>query len=175
MLLAQVGIAIGLFQLAASDPAASMHRIVVWDLFLTFFAATQDIAMDAWRIESAPVAMQGAMAAAYQFGYRVALIAGSAGALTLAQAYNWHVSYIGIALLASVGLVTTLCVREPEAPASRAGRGARDARGGVARAARPLAKVPAGRGRVVHRRGRLPASWISSRATAAGSRSSPWL
>jgi PAT family beta-lactamase induction signal transducer AmpG len=119
MLLAQVGIAIGLFQLAKSAPTASMHRIIVWDLFLTFFAATQDIAMDAWRIESAPIAMQGAMAAAYQLGYRVALIAGSAGALTLAQAYDWHVSYLGIALLASVGLVTTFCVREPEATASR--------------------------------------------------------
>ena len=58
-----------------------MRRIVIWDLFLTFFAATQDIAMDAWRIESAPISMQGAMAAAYQVGYRIALIAGSAGAL----------------------------------------------------------------------------------------------
>jgi MFS transporter, PAT family, beta-lactamase induction signal transducer AmpG len=119
LLLAQVGIAIGLFQLAASAPAAGMRRIVVWDLFLTFFAATQDIAMDAWRIESAPVSRQGVMAAAYQVGYRIALIAGSAGALTLAQAYNWHMSYLGIALLASVGLVTTLCVREPQVPASR--------------------------------------------------------
>ena len=120
LLLAQAGIAIGLFQLAASEPTAGMHRIVIWDLFLTFFAATQDIALDAWRIESAPIAQQGAMAAAYQVGYRIALIAGSAGALTLAQAYNWHVSYAGVALLASVGLVTTLCVREPEVPNSRA-------------------------------------------------------
>lgn len=119
LLLAQAGIAVGLFQLAASEPAAGMRRIVTWDLFLTFFAATQDIALDAWRIESAPISMQGAMAAVYQVGYRVALIAGSAGALTLAQAYNWHASYLGIALLASVGLVTTLCVREPEVPAAR--------------------------------------------------------
>jgi PAT family beta-lactamase induction signal transducer AmpG len=119
LLLAQAGIAIGLFQLAASEPAAGMRRIVVWDLFLTFFAATQDIAMDAWRIESAPISMQGAMAAAYQVGYRIALIAGSAGALTLAQAYNWHVSYLGVALLTSIGLVTTCCIREPEVSAAR--------------------------------------------------------
>jgi MFS transporter, PAT family, beta-lactamase induction signal transducer AmpG len=119
LLLAQVGIAIGLFQLAASEPAAGMRRVVVWDLFLTFFAATQDIALDAWRIESAPISMQGAMAASYQVGYRIALIAGSAGALTLSQAYNWHVSYLGVALLTSVGLVTTCCVREPEVAASR--------------------------------------------------------
>ncbi|HEV2269843.1 MAG TPA: MFS transporter [Steroidobacteraceae bacterium] len=120
LLLAQAGIAIGLFQLAASEPAAGMRRIVIWDLFLTFFAATQDIALDAWRIESAPTSMQGAMAAVYQIGYRIALIAGSAGGLTLAQAFNWHVSYLGITLLASVGLVTTLFIREPDAPASRA-------------------------------------------------------
>ncbi|MDE2261120.1 MAG: MFS transporter [Gammaproteobacteria bacterium] len=119
LLLAQFCIAIGLLQLAASDPEAGMRRIVTWDLFLTFFAATQDIAMDAWRIESAPTSMQGAMAAAYQVGFRVALIAGSAGALTLAQAVSWHVSYLAIALLASVGMVTTLFVREPEAAASR--------------------------------------------------------
>jgi PAT family beta-lactamase induction signal transducer AmpG len=119
LLLAQGCIAIGLFQLAASEPAEGMRRIVIWDLFLTFFAATQDIAMDAWRIESAPISLQGAMAAAYQIGYRIALIAGSAGALTLAQAFNWHASYLGIALLASVGLVTTLVIREPQAPSSR--------------------------------------------------------
>jgi PAT family beta-lactamase induction signal transducer AmpG len=123
LLLAQGCIAIGLIQLAASEPTAGMRRIVIWDLFLTFFAATQDIAMDAWRIESAPIAMQGAMAAAYQVGFRIALIAGSAGALTLAQAYNWHVSYLGVALLASVGLVTTLCIREPnvQGPTATAG------------------------------------------------------
>jgi MFS transporter, PAT family, beta-lactamase induction signal transducer AmpG len=119
LLVAQVCIAIGLFQLAASEPAAGMRRIVFWDLFLTFFAATQDIAMDAWRIESAPISRQGAMAAAYQVGYRIALIAGSAGALTLAQAFNWHVGYLGVALLAVVGLVTTLFIREPQAPTSR--------------------------------------------------------
>jgi PAT family beta-lactamase induction signal transducer AmpG len=127
LLLAQACIAIGLFRLAASDPAAGMRRIVIWDLFLTFFAATQDIAMDAWRIESAPTSMQGAMAAAYQIGYRVALIAGSAGALTLAQAFNWHMSYLGLALLASVGLVTTLVIREPQAAIS-ADAAAREAR-----------------------------------------------
>ena len=120
LLLAQCCIAIGLLQLAGSNPAAGMRRIVIWDLFLTFFAATQDIAMDAWRIESAPTSMQGAMAAAYQVGFRIALIAGSAGALTIAQAYNWHVSYLGIALLTCVGMVTTLFVREPHPPASRA-------------------------------------------------------
>jgi PAT family beta-lactamase induction signal transducer AmpG len=119
LLLAQAGIAIGLLQLAGSEPAAGVRSIVIWDVFLTFCAATQDIALDAWRIESAPVAMQGAMAAAYQIGFRIALIAGSAGALSVAQSFNWHASYVGLALLGSVGLVTTLLIREPQPSSSR--------------------------------------------------------
>ena len=119
MLLAQGCIALGLTRLAFIDAGAGIRGVFVWALFVAFFAATQDIAMDAWRIESAPVAMQGAMVAAYQVGFRVALIAGSAGALILAQAFGWQVSYLGMALLTSVGIITTLCVREPAAAATR--------------------------------------------------------
>jgi len=122
MLLAQGCIALGLVRLAFVNPGAGMSRIFVWALFVAFFAATQDIAMDAWRIESAPVEMQGAMVAAYQVGFRVALIAGSAGALVLAQAFNWQVSYLGMALLTSIGIVTTLCVSEPAGVAERQAR-----------------------------------------------------
>jgi PAT family beta-lactamase induction signal transducer AmpG len=119
MLLAQACIAAGLARLALSDPAGGLLRIAPWALFVAFFAATQDIAMDAWRIESAPIEKQGAMLAAYQVGFRVALITGSAGALALAQAFGWKMSYFGMALLAGVGIITTLCVREPQAAASR--------------------------------------------------------
>ncbi len=91
MLLAQAGIAIGLFNLSLSDPSADVLRVAMWALFVAFCAATQDIAIDAWRIESAPPEMQGAMAAAYQLGYRLALMAGSAGALTIAAGCGWHV------------------------------------------------------------------------------------
>ena len=119
MLLAQACIAFGLARLAFCDPAGGLLRISLWALFVAFFAATQDIAMDAWRIESAPVEMQGAMLAAYQVGFRVALITGSAGALALAQAHGWKVSYLAMALFTSVGIITTFCVREPQAVASR--------------------------------------------------------
>ena len=54
MLLAQGGIAIGLVRIAFSHPGSGVLRMALWALFTTFFAATQDIAMDAWRIESAP-------------------------------------------------------------------------------------------------------------------------
>jgi len=127
MLLAQACIAFGLARLAFSDPAEGLLRIALGALFVAFFAATQDIAMDAWRIESAPVEMQGAMLAAYQVGFRVALITGGAGALALAQSFGWRASYLGMALLTSVGIITTLCIREPQAVASRE-ESAREAR-----------------------------------------------
>ena len=115
MLVAQVGIAIGLVNLATSDPSTGVMRIAFGALALAFCAATQDIAVDAWRIESAPVDMQGAMAAAYQVGYRAALITGSAGALGIAAGYGWATSYLTMAALAGVGIVTTFLIREPEA------------------------------------------------------------
>ena len=119
MLLAQAGIAIGLLNLSFSDPSADVLRVAMWALFVAFCAATQDIAIDAWRIESAPPEMQGAMAAAYQLGYRGALIAGSAGAMTVAAGFGWQASYTTMAALVAVGVITTLASREPEADASR--------------------------------------------------------
>jgi PAT family beta-lactamase induction signal transducer AmpG len=119
MLLAQMGIAIGLLNLSLSDPAAGVTRIVIWAVFVAFWAATQDIAVDAWRIESAAVEMQGAMAAAYQIGYRVALIAASAGAFTVADHFGWHASYQTMTVLVGVGVATTLLSREPHPHAAR--------------------------------------------------------
>jgi MFS transporter, PAT family, beta-lactamase induction signal transducer AmpG len=119
MLLAQIGIAAGIANLAGSEPSLGVTQIAVGALFLAFCSATQDIAIDAWRIESVAVEFQGAMAAAYQIGYRAALITGGAGALGLAQGYGWPASYTVMAALAGVGIVTTLLVREPQSSASR--------------------------------------------------------
>lgn len=113
MLLAQLGIGVGLFSLASGHPAAGVRSMALSALFVAFCAATQDIALDAWRIESAPVALQGAMAAAYQVGYRVALIAGSAGALTIAAHAGWSASYSTMTALVAVGVITTLLISEP--------------------------------------------------------------
>lgn len=117
MLLAQSGIFLGLLNLSWSDPGAGVTRIAVWAVFTAFCAATQDIAVDAWRIESAPLDQQGAMAAAYQVGYRIALITGSALALALADKRGWQLSYTVMAALVSVGVITTLLTREPAARA----------------------------------------------------------
>src|SRR6186713_2020831 len=121
MLLAQIGLAVCLALLALSDPAQSVARVAFFAGCVAFFAATQDIAMDAWRIESAPADKQGAMAAAYQVGYRTALMVASAGALIIAGESGFRTSYLTMTALVLIGVLTTLLVREPArdiAPAS---------------------------------------------------------
>ena len=114
MLLAQAGIAAGLASVATSDPAQSVGHIALLTLLIAFCSATQDICIDAWRIESAPAEQQGAMASAYQFGYLLALkFVASAGALLIAAEYGWHASYGTMAALVAIGIATTLAVREP--------------------------------------------------------------
>jgi MFS transporter, PAT family, beta-lactamase induction signal transducer AmpG len=119
MFLAQLGVIAALFYQSLSDPALDIRHVVAGALVLAFCAATQDIAMNAWRIESAPEQLQGPMVAAYQLGYRGALILASAGAFELAQGYGWHVSYAIMAACGGVGIATTLLAREPEARAPR--------------------------------------------------------
>lgn len=115
MVLAQAGIAIGLIGIALTpDPIAQVPQVVVFALMVSFWAATQDIAIDAWRIESSTVAMQGTMAAAYQFGSRLALTGALAGALWFVPDFGWSRVYAVMAALMSIGLVTALLVREPE-------------------------------------------------------------
>ena len=114
MLLAQAGIAGALLALAASDPRTQVAHMAVLALLLAFAAATQDIAIDAWRIESAPLREQGAMAATYQLGYRLAILVGQAGALWIAADLGWARSYSTMAALVGVGVLATLLVSEPQ-------------------------------------------------------------
>ena len=115
MLLGQVGIAIGLLNMAHMSPVGNLAVVASLALLVAFSSATQDIAVDAWRIESAPTEMQGVMAAAYQLGYRIAMMVASAGALWIAADHSWIVSYTSMAACACIGIVTTLVVREPVA------------------------------------------------------------
>ena len=84
MLVCQVLIMLGLWLVAGSDPSRSLGTIAVFAVLVGFSSATQDIAIDAWRIEAAETSKQGAMAAAYQWGYRVAIIVAGAVPLLLA-------------------------------------------------------------------------------------------
>jgi PAT family beta-lactamase induction signal transducer AmpG len=108
MLVCQAFIILGLWLVAGSDPTRSLGRIAIFAFLVGFSSATQDITIDAWRIESAENAKQGAMAAAYQWGYRVATIVAGAVPLLLAQAYGWNFSYAVMAALMGIGVVAVL-------------------------------------------------------------------
>lgn len=122
MLLGQLGVALGLLRVSVGNPANHSGTIALAALFVAFCSATQDIAMNAWRIESVPLELQGAIAAAYQVGYRIAMIASGAGAIAVAAGFGWHVSYGAMAALMAVGIVTTMLVKEPDVVVTRAER-----------------------------------------------------
>ncbi|MBT4160495.1 MAG: MFS transporter [Gammaproteobacteria bacterium] len=113
ILVGQIGIGLGLVTMAFAGPG-HLFVLSLAALLVAFSSATQDIAIDAFRIESAEPEYQGAMSAAYVFGYRVALLIAGAGALYLADFFSWTVSYAAMAMLVSVGVMTVLLVSEPE-------------------------------------------------------------
>ncbi len=114
MLLAQAGIAIGLFNMAHLNPVGHLGAMAALALLVAFSSATQDVAIDAWRIEAVPQSMQGVMAAAYQLGYRIAIMVASAGALWIAADFGWTTAYTAMAVMVGVGIVTTLSISEPQ-------------------------------------------------------------
>ena len=114
MLLAQIGIIVGLLLMAGSNPQAQLAILVYSALLVAFSSATQDIAIDAWRIEAMPVETQGAMAATYQTGYRLGMLLAGGGAFTLAHYYSWSLAYTVLAMFMSIGIITTLFISEPE-------------------------------------------------------------
>ncbi len=123
LLFAQLLIIVGLVGMASIDPQVQLTPIVWCALLVAFGSATQDIALDAFRIESADSDHQAALAATYQTGYRLALIWSGAGVLWLAaraeigssgyDASAWQFAYLCMALSISVGVITTLFSKEP--------------------------------------------------------------
>ncbi|MBL3554895.1 MULTISPECIES: AmpG family muropeptide MFS transporter [Marinobacter] len=113
ILLAQAGIATGLYLMAHVDATVAPEIMAFCGLLVAFSSATQDVAIDAYRIEIAEERLQAALAATYIFGYRLALLVAGAGALYLAEFWSWQVSYEVMALLVGVGMATVIIVREP--------------------------------------------------------------
>ena len=113
MLIGQIGIASGLVLMSLIGPS-DLLTLSFCAFLVAFSSATQDVAIDAFRIESAEPEHQGAMSAAYVFGYRLALLVAGAGALYLAEYFSWTITYIFMASLMLVGVVTVLLVVEPD-------------------------------------------------------------
>jgi len=114
MLLGQMGIGLGLASMALIDPKAHIYSFAALAVLVAFSSATQDIAIDAYRIEAVEIEYQGAMSANYILGYRLALLVAGAGALYVAELANWSTAYLTMAGLMLVGVVTVFCIREPE-------------------------------------------------------------
>ncbi len=125
LLLSQALIVAGLLGMAFNDPQQALEPVVWCALAVAFGSATQDIALDAFRIESADTAHQAALAATYQTGYRLAMIWAGAGVLWLAaraqspeasgyQHGAWQVAYLVMAASMLVGTITVLLSHEPQ-------------------------------------------------------------
>ncbi|VAW63731.1 AmpG permease [hydrothermal vent metagenome] len=114
LILSQTGIASGLLLLAFTNPGQNLPLFAFFALIVAFSSATQDIVIDAYRIEALDEEYQASMAATYVLGYRLATLAAGAGALYIADFINWQVAYIAMATLTSIGLITTLIIREPQ-------------------------------------------------------------
>ncbi|MFV1998318.1 MAG: MFS transporter [Acidiferrobacterales bacterium] len=121
MLLAQAGIIGGLIGMSFTNPATQIVTMALFALLVAFSSATQDVAIDAYRIEAVEADWQGAMAATYQAGWRIgaALIAGAA-ALYIAKYSNWTVAYLVMAAAMLVGVATVLIIKEPRRTIDRA-------------------------------------------------------
>ena len=114
LLLSQVCIAAALLGMANTDPVVNLTHTIFFALAVAFASATQDIALDAYRIEAVEVEMQGAMAATYQTGYRIAMITAGAGVLWIAASVDpsestydfrpWQVAYTVMACLMLIGM-----------------------------------------------------------------------
>jgi PAT family beta-lactamase induction signal transducer AmpG len=120
MLVAQAAIVVGLWLIAGTHPEKSLALVALFAVLVGFSSATQDIVIDAWRIEAAEQARQGAMAAAYQWGYRIAIVVAGAVPLFLAQSYGWALSYSAMAALMAVGVVAVLFAPREKAHLIRA-------------------------------------------------------
>jgi PAT family beta-lactamase induction signal transducer AmpG len=128
LLLSQTIIGMSLVAMALTDPKLALQPMVWCALAVAVGSATQDIALDAYRIESADMRRQAALAAAYQTGYRIAMIWAGAGALWIAAAAEsplvapnvsgyqhgaWQAAYLVMAASMLLGMVTVLFSPEP--------------------------------------------------------------
>lgn len=122
LLVSQIAVLGAIVWTSAFDPVAGLTLTAVGAVLIGFSSATQDIVIDAYRIESAEPDLQSMLSSMYIAGYRIGMLAAGAGALWLADLWGsavydfavWSRVYRMMALLMLVGIVTTLVIREPE-------------------------------------------------------------
>lgn len=124
LLLSQSLVILAIVMMAGLDPQTDLQWMALFAVVLAIASATQDITIDAYRIEAAPERLQAVLAAAYLAGYRLAMIFSSAGTLWIAALFSstatgydlkaWQSTYLVMAGCMVIGLLTTLLSPEPE-------------------------------------------------------------
>jgi MFS transporter, PAT family, beta-lactamase induction signal transducer AmpG len=115
MLFSQIIVGLALCAMGATGTQAGLGRLGALALVVAFAAATQDIVIDAWRIESADDGEeQGLLASAYQFSYRLAILATDSLILIVAAAVGWRLSYAIYGACMAVGIFATWFAKEPQ-------------------------------------------------------------
>jgi PAT family beta-lactamase induction signal transducer AmpG len=148
MLLAQLGVALGLASLAFGDPAHALAWTVISAFLVAFSSATQDVVVDGWRIDAAPSERQGMMSATYQLGYRLALLCAGAGALYFADFVSWKAAYLSMSALMAIGIGACLLAPFPPARVEDAAISPRSFSSLASSFVEPLADL-------IHRKGRM--------------------
>ena len=118
LLASQAATALTMVGLGASNPETALWQTALWAVALAFASATQDIVIDAYRVESLEDWQLGAGAGAVVLGYRIGMIAAGGGALILADQFGWFTAYAVMAALIGLTMIITLLMPEPKRPAS---------------------------------------------------------
>jgi MFS transporter, PAT family, beta-lactamase induction signal transducer AmpG len=114
MLLSQLLVAAGLFGLSVRGPSHGLAAVGMLALLVAFASSTQDIVVDAWRIEAAADSDElGLLSASYQLGYRAAVLLTDAVILIIANHFSWPISYMTMAALMMIGVSASLVAVEP--------------------------------------------------------------
>jgi len=114
MMFSQLMIALGLVAMGMIGPAGGLTTLGAFALVVAFASATQDIVIDAWRIEASDDSDEmGLLSSAAQLGYRIAILVADAAIIAAAARFGWSPSYVAMALLMGVGLCASLVAFEP--------------------------------------------------------------
>lgn len=127
LLLVQPLLGLAAAALALSNPGAAPMAAFAAAAGVALLSATQDIAIDAWRIEVFPPAHQGLALAVYVWGYRVALLIATTGVIAASASVGWHAALLGVAALIAGGTLVTLGARREEGGGAAPARGLRRA------------------------------------------------
>lgn len=115
ILASQIGVVAAILGVGFSDPVPeNLFFCAVMACLIAFFSASQDIVIDAYRVELLEARQQAAGAGAYQIGYRIAMLVSGGGALIIAGFFGYTAAYVSMAALMVVGITTVLLCPEPE-------------------------------------------------------------